>query len=273
VVEWYEISVRSACCLLGINRSVYYYRSHKRQYTALRLRLKELALSRVRYGYIRLMILLRREGWRVGKKLVYRLYTEMGLTLKSKRGRKLARRGRISRPPVADAPNQRWCMDFVTERFENGRYFRILTVMDQYTRECLALETGVSMSGTKVACSLNGVVLSRGSPESITMDNGTEFQSRAMDAWAYEHDVRLDFIRPGRPVENGLIESFNGRLRDECLNVHLFWNLEDARKKLEEWRLDYNSVRPHSSLGQLTPEEYSASVCGQEICGLETVDL
>ena len=184
------------------------------------------------------------------------------LLLKSKRGRKLARRGRISKPPAADATNQRWCMDFVTERFENGRYFRILTVMDQYTRECLILEPGVSMTGTKVAHYLTGAVLRRGSPESITMDNGTEFQSRAMDAWAYQNDVRLDFIRPGRPVENGLIESFNGRLRDECLNIHLFWTMEDAREKLEEWRLDYNSVRPHSSLGQLTPEEYAASVSG-----------
>ncbi len=271
-MEWYEVSVRHACGLLDLERSVYYYRSRRRQYTALRLRLRELALSRVRYGYIRLMVLLRREGWQVGKKLVYRLYTEMGLTLKSKRGRKLARRGRISKPPVADAPNQRWCMDFVTERFENGRYFRILTVMDQYTRECLALEPGISMTGTKVAHCLDGIVISRGSPESITMDNGTEFQSRVMDAWAYQNDVRLDFIRPGKPVENGLIESFNGRLRDECLNVHLFWSMEDARTKLEEWRLDYNTVRPHSALGQLTPEEYSASVCGGGICRLKTGD-
>jgi putative transposase len=245
-----------------LDRTTFYYRSRAPGYQALRLRFRELALSRVRYGYLRLTILLKREGWKVNHKLVYRLYTEMGLTLKSKRGRKLARRGRISKPPAADAPNQRWCMDFVTERFENGRYFRILTVMDQYTRECLLLEPGVSMSGTKVAHCLTGAVLRRGSPESITMDNGTEFQSRAMDAWAYQNDVRLDFIRPGRPVENGLIESFNGRLRDECLNIHLFWTMEDAREKLEEWRLDYNSVRPHSSLGQLTPEEYAASVCG-----------
>ena len=261
MVEWYEISVRRACVLLGLRRSVYYYRSHARRHEALRVRLLELALSRVRYGYVRLTVLLRREGWRVSKKLVYRLYTDMGLTLKSKRGRKLARRGRISRPPAADAPNQRWCMDFVTERLESGRYFRILTVMDQYTRECLLLEPGVSMSGTKVAHCLEGLALVRGSPESVTMDNGTEFQSRAMDAWAYERDVRLDFIRPGKPVDNGLIESFNGRLRDECLNVHLFWSLEDAGEKLEEWRTDYNSFRPHSALGQLTPEEYAASSC------------
>ncbi|OPL18336.1 MAG: hypothetical protein AVO35_05690 [Candidatus Aegiribacteria sp. MLS_C] len=161
-------------------------------------------------------------------------------------------------------------MDFVTERFENGRYFRILTVMD--TRECLALEPGISMTGKKVAHCLDGVVIGRGSPESITMDNGTEFQSGAMDAWAYQNDVRLDFIHPGKPIENGLIESFNGRLWDECLNVHLFWSMEDARAKLEEWRLDYNTARPHSALGQLTPEEYSSSVCGEGICRLKTGD-
>lgn len=152
-------------------------------------------------------------------------------------------------------------MDFVTERFENGRYFRILTLMDQYTRECLTLEPGISMSGTKVAHCLNDVVFIRGAPESVTMDNGTEFQSRAMDAWAYENSVRLDFIRPGKPVDNGLIESFNGRLRDECLNTHLFWSMDDAREKLELWRLDYNSHRPHSALGGLTPDEYAASRC------------
>ena len=247
---------------MGVSRSTYYRKSTAKDRTALRLRLRELAMSRVRNGLLRLTVLLQREGWQVGKKLIYRLYTEMGLTLRSKRGRKLAKRGRISRPPAADAANQRWCTDFVTERFENGRCFRVLTLMDQYTRECLALEPGISMSGVKVAHCLEGIVQIRGTPDSITMDNGTEFQSRAMDAWAYENNVRLDFIRPGKPVDNGLIESFNGRLQDECLNIHLFWSLEDAREKLEEWRLDYNSFRPHSALGQLTPDEYAASVCG-----------
>ena len=261
IIEWYEIKVSRACRLMGVSRSGFYKKSRAKDRTALRLRLRELALSRVRYGFLRLTVLLRREGWPVGKKLVYKIYTQMGLTLHSNRGRKLARRGRISKPPSAESPNQRWCMDFVTERFENGRYFRILTLMDQYTRECLTLEPGISMSGTKVAHCLNDVVFIRGAPESVTMDNGTEFQSRAMDAWAYENSVRLDFIRPGKPVDNGLIESFNGRLRDECLNTHLFWSMDDAREKLELWRLDYNSHRPHSALGGLTPDEYAASRC------------
>lgn len=227
--------------------------------TALKMRLRELAMTRVRFGYRRLTILLRREGWLVNHKLVYRLYKEMGLTVRSKYRRKIASRGREVVPVSAAAVNERWSMDFVTDRFENGRYFRILTLMDSHTRECLALEPAVSMTGRKVADCLDLVAARRGCcPSAITVDNGAEFQSRAMDAWAYENGVRLDFIRPGRPMENGMIESFNGRLRDECLNVHLFWTIEDGRGKLEAWRSDYNAVRPHSALGQLTPEEYAA---------------
>lgn len=272
MISSYQLSIKHSCELLMLSRSCYYRKSTAKDYRALKLRLYELAMSRVRYGSMRLAVLLRREGWPVGKKLVYRLYKEMGLTLRSKRGRKLSRRGRISKPPAADSINQRWCMDFVTERFENGRYFRILTVMDQYTRECLILEPGISMTGIKVAHCLNSAVQMRGSPESVTVDNGPEFQSRAMDAWAYEHDVRLDFIRPGKPIDNGLIESFNGRLRDECLNTHLFWTIEDAGTKLDDWKLDYNTVRPHSSLGYLTPKEFAANECDQQNCSLETLD-
>ncbi len=161
---------------MGLSRSGLYKKSRVKDRTAFRLRLRELALSRVRYGFLRLTVLLRREGWPVGKKLVYKIYTQMGLTLHSKRGRKLARRGRISKPPSAESPNQRWCMDFVTERFENGRYFRILTLMDQYTRECLTLEPGISMSGTKVAHCLNDVVFIRGAPESVTMQDRNDLR-------------------------------------------------------------------------------------------------
>ena len=220
------------------------------------MRLKELALARVRFGYLRLTVLLRREGWTAGKKLVYRLYREMDLSMRTKKRRRLASRSRILLP-AAEAPNERWSMDFVTSRLENGRYFRVLTLVDQYTRECLALEPAFSMTGVKVAVCLDAVAADRGLPKSIRVDNGTEFQSRAMDAWAYHHGVQLDFIRPGKPVENGLIESFNGRFRDECLNLHLFWTIEDAKEKLVAWQVDYNQDRPHGSLGQLTPNEFA----------------
>lgn len=241
---------------MGVYRSTFYYRSRKRDHSALKIRLKELAMTRIRFGYIRLTVLLRREGWGVGKKLVYRLYRELGLSMRTKKRRRLASESRIELPEAQQA-NERWSMDFMTARLENGRYFRILTVVDQYTRECLVVEPAFSMSGAKVAECLNRVVAERGRPRSIRVDNGTEFQSRAMDGWAYRNGVQMDFIRPGRPVENGLIESFNGRLRDECLNVHLFWTIGDAREKLAAWQVDYNEARPHGALGQLTPREYA----------------
>lgn len=152
----------------------------------------------------------------------------------------------------------------MTARMGNGSYFRVLTLIDQYTRECLALEPARSMTGVKVAAWLDGVAAARAKPKSIQVDNGTEFQSRAMDAWAYRQGVQLDFIRPGKPVENGLIESSNGRLRDECLNTHLFWTMEEARNILQEWLLDYNRARPHGTLGYQTPLEYAEQVRERE---------
>jgi len=241
---------------MAIERSTFYYRSHARDHSALKQRLRDLALTRIRFGYIRLTVLLRREGWHVGKKLVYRLYRELGLAMRRKRHRRIASESRM-RLPDAEVPNERWSMDFMSCRLENGRYLRILTLVDQYTRECLALDSAFSMTGVKVAESLDRVVSERGVPCSIRVDNGTEFQSRAMDGWAYQHGVQLEFIRPGKPTENGLIESFNGRLRDECLNVHLFWTMEGAGGILSAWRDDYNRVRPHGALDHLTPLEYA----------------
>ena len=222
----------------------------------MKMRLRDLAMSRVRFGYLRLTVMLKREGWEVGKKLVYRLYRELGLQMRTKKRRKLASE---QRGPVESAvrANQRWSMDFITDRLENGRYFRTLTVVDQYTRECPVLEAAHSLTAAKVVHALDAVAVKRGYPESITVDNGSEFCSRVMDAWAYRHGVKLDFIRPGKPVENGYIESFNGRLRDECLNVELFWSVEDARAKLEKWRVDYNVHRPHSSLANLPPAAFA----------------
>ncbi len=234
------------------------YRSHRDPQEALRMRLRELAASRVRFGYRRLTVLLKREGWAVNAKRIYRLYSEEGLTVRTKKRKKSASHQRVSQC-VATAPNQRWSMDFVRDRFADGRWFRVLTVVDQFTRECLLLLADRSLSGAKVASALESVVGERGVPTSITVDNGSEFASRAMDAWAYGHGIHLDFIRPGKPVENSYVESFNGRLRDECLNVEVFFTLDDARAKLERWRQDYNLARPHSALGDQVPAQFSAA--------------
>ena len=246
---------RRACGLVTLQRSTCRYVSHAPDQTALRMRLKELAAVRVRFGYRRLTILLKREGWEVGKRRVYRLYRQENLLVRSKIRRKRAARVRV---PLAGAQrvNQRWSMDFMADRLSNGKAFRILTIVDQYSRECPVLEVDGSLTGQRVVESLERLSWLRGKPEAITVDNGSEFCSRAMDDWAYRNGVMLDFIRPGKPAENGFIESFNGRLRDECLNTELFFSLADAREKLERWRRDYNECRPHSSLSGLSPMEY-----------------
>lgn len=232
------------------------YHHHRDPQDALRARLRDLAASRVRYGYRRLTVLLRREGWNVNAKRIYRLYTEEGLIVRTKRRKERAQRHRLPAGP-AMRPGQKWSMDFVAQRLADGRWIRVLTVVDQFTRECLALCADVSLSGEKVAAELDKIVGKRGAPLSITVDNGTEFASKAMDLWAYANGVHLDFIRPGKPVENGYIESFNGKLRDECLNVEIFLNLADACKKLERWLRDYNHYRPHSALADRTPAEFA----------------
>jgi len=223
------------------------------------MRLRDLAGSRVRYGYRRLTVLLRREGRQVNAKRVYRLYREEGLQVRTT---KRAKRPAHARVALAGAlrPNQRWSMDFVSDRFADGRWFRILTVVDQYTRECLCAYADRSQTGEKVVEQMKRLVAIRGVPESITTDNGSEFAGQAMEIWAYQAGVKLDFIHPGRPVQNGYIESFNGRLRDECLNGEVFFNLADAREKLERWRCDYNQTRPHSALDDRTPEEFAKTL-------------
>jgi putative transposase len=252
------MSERRASGLMAMNRSSVRYRSCKDSQEALRRRLRELAGNRVRYGYRRLAVLLQREGWPVNAKRIYRLYCEEGLSVRSQPRKKLASRIRIT-PPMASRPNERWSMDFISARLTNGRLFRILTVVDQFTRECVALEADVSMNGKKVASALNHARRERNSlPESITVDNGSEFSSKCLDAWAVENGVMLAFIRPGRPVENGFIESFNGRLRDEFLNVELLFSLTDAQNKLAGWRKDFNNARPHSALADRTPSEFAA---------------
>jgi len=204
------------------------YQSRRDPQTELRIRLRDLAGTRIRYGYRRLTVMLRREGWRVNTKRVYRLYREEALQVRTKKRVKSAAQVRI-RLPEATFANQRWSMDFVSERLADGRWFRILTIIDQYTRECLCLYADRSQTGEKVTEHLDRLIILRGAPESITSDNGSEFTGKAMDHWAHQAGVKLNFIRPGKPVENGYIESFNGRLRDECLNVEVFLDLSDAR--------------------------------------------
>jgi putative transposase len=256
VRQSYQLSERRVCGLIGITRWINRYQCRRDPQEALRMRLRELAGSRVRYGYRRLTVLLQREGRKVNAKRVYRLYREEGLRVRTAKRKKGAARVRV---PLAGATrrNQRWSMDFVSDRLADGRWFRILTVVDQYTRECLCAYADRSQTGEKVVEQMKRLVALRGAPESITTDNGSEFAGRAMEVWAYEAGVKWDFIRAGKPVENGYIESFNGRLRDECLNGEVFFGLVDARAKLEQWRRDYNEKRPHSALADRTPAEFA----------------
>lgn len=259
--EAYRISERHAARLVQLAINTLRYRSRKVFDEVLRRRLRELAGTHVRYGYRRLTVLLRREGWHVNAKRIYRLYREEDLIVRTKQRRRLARRQRPAITAVATRPNQRWSMDFVSDKLADGRSFRILTVIDQFTRECVALEADRSMTGKKVAEALDRPRQERGRlPESITVDNGSEFSGRVLEAWAMSNEVQLCFIRPGRPVENGFIESFNGRLRDECLNVEWFSSLDDAREKLAKFREHYNHQRPHSSLADLAPVAFAAQI-------------
>jgi len=256
--EAYRISERHSARLVKLANGTLRYQSRKVFDEVLRHRLRELAGTHVRYGYRRLTVLLRREGWHVNAKRIYRLYREEELIVRTKQRRKIARRQRVSLGTAAH-PDHCWSMDFVSDKLADGRSLRILTVIDQFTRECIALEVDRSMTGMKVAQALERVKEERGSlPESITVDNGSEFCSRALEAWAMSNEVQLSFIRPGRPVENGFIESFNGRLRDECLNVEWFASLDDARQKLAKFREHYNCQRPHSALADRTPADFAA---------------
>jgi putative transposase len=230
-------------------------------HTALRVRLKDLALARPRFGYRRLHTLLQREGWRINHKLVYRLYREEGLTVRVKRRRKLASEARVSRPSP-QRPDERWSMDFVADRLVDGRRLRVLTVLDVCTRECLVLHAGPGLSAHDVTRCLEEVVKQRSAPTTIQVDNGTEFTSRHFGIWCWTHGIELDFIRPGRPTENAFIESFNGRVREECLNAHWLEGIGEARRVLDHWKNDYNDVRPHTQLDDQTPSEFAACLAG-----------
>lgn len=224
---------------------------------ALRMRIKEIASIRVRYGYKRIYTLLRREGWQVNHKRIYRIYREEGLNLRHKSKRKRTSGTRIPREDVTRR-NECWAMDFVSDSLYNGKRFRALTIIDVYTRECLQIYANQRIKGDQVVHELDIITARRGYPQRIRVDNGPEFISKALDEWAYHNEVKLDFSRPGKPTDNAHIESFNGSLRDECLNTNWFLSIEDAKGKLRAWRNDYNEYRPHSSLDNLTPAEYAA---------------
>jgi putative transposase len=245
-----------ACRLAQFSRAAWYRRSTARDQTALRLRIRELAYARPRFGYNRLWVLLRREGWPINRKRVRRLYRLDGLQVRMRVRRRKHMALHRGPAPVPGGPQERWSMDFVHDQLADGRPFRVLTVVDQWSRQSPVLEPALGIRGQDVAAVLDRVIGRGPPPRSITVDHGTEFMSRALEDWAYQRGVQLDFIRPGKPVENAHIESFNGRLRDECLNVHQFLSLADARVKIEAWRVDYNQVRPHGSLGHLTPTEF-----------------
>ena len=248
--------VTRACGLLMISRSLYGYRSRRPVTAGLRERICELACEKRRYGYRRIHVLLRREGWSVNRKRTYRLYRDAGLAV---RRRKRKRIGLFERKPLPKplAVNRSWSMDFVSDGLCDGRRLRVLAIVDDFSRECLVLEVDTSITGKRVVAVLERLAELRGLPLSITVDHGPEFEGQVLDAWAYQRGVRLSFIRPGKPVENAYVESFNGRFRDECLNEHWFLTMAHARRAIENWRIEYNTERPHSSLGNLTPEEYA----------------
>ena len=219
------------------------------------MRIRDLAAARVRYGYRRLHVLLQREGWSVNHKRVYRLYRQAGLSLRLKTRQKRIRALRVPQPSPT-APNQCWSMDFIRDSLYDGRRFRILTLVDNMTRESPALEVNSSFSGQAVAEVLDRLAQTTGLPKVIRVDNGPEFVAKALDEWAHRRQVKLAFSRPGTPTDNPFIEAFNGRFRQECLDQNWFASLDDARTIIEAWRTDYNTVRPHSSLDHLTPVTY-----------------
>jgi putative transposase len=252
----YEVSERRACSALGADRTSVRYRSRRPDDATARVRLRELASIRRRFGYRRLHILLRREGIVMNHKKLRRLYREERLQMRRRGGRK---RALGTRTPMAlpQGPNQRWSLDFLSDAMTDGRRFRVLAIVDDFTRECLVLVADTSLPGLRVARELDTVIAIRGRPGTIVSDNGTELTSMAILRWSQERQIAWHYIAPGKPQQNAFIESFNGRLRDELLNETLFSSLAHAREALSFWKDDYNTIRPHSGLGNLTPSAYA----------------
>ena len=246
---------------MGVDRASYRYEPEPDRNAELRAELVKLARQKPRYGYRRLHAVLERRGERVNVKRVYRLYAEEGLAVRRRKRKRLVR-DRAAEPLLVRA-NQEWAMDFIVDGLANGRMVRILSVVDAFTRECLALEADTSLGSGRVTRVLDRLIEERGAPENIRSDNGPEFTSRRMLGWAEERKINLVHIQPGRPMQNGHVESFHGRLRDECLNANWFRTLNDVRQTLDRWREEYNSERPHSALAYRTPREFAAALaCG-----------
>lgn len=253
------LSERQSCKLTGLNRATYRYKPTAKDDGFVRERLRILAAQRPRFGAPRLTVLLRQEFGTVNHKRVEKMYREEGLQLPRKRGKKRGANNRAVALLVPSEPNERWSMDFMSDSLCDGRRFRILTIVDDFTRECVAIEVDTGITGERVIRTLGWLKETRGLPGMLVTDNGPEFTSKAMLAWSKPAGVKLHFIDPGRPVQNAFIESFNGKLRDECLNQHWFVSLEEARRIIKLWRMDYNTTRPHSSLGYMTPEAFRLS--------------
>jgi putative transposase len=256
-------SLRRACRLIGLSTATWHYqRQPDPTNTRLLERLKAHAVDRPRFGYRRLHTLVDREGLRVNHKRVYGVYRDAGLQVRRRRRKRLTRGQRVPLP-TPSRRGERWSMDFMVDTLADGRGFRTLNIVDDFTRECLAIEVDRSLPGLRVVRVLERLLVTTGLPETIVVDNGPEFSGRTLDTWVYAHGVQLRFIRPGKPIENAFVESFNGKFRDECLNEHWFASVADAQTLIEAWRVDYNTVRPHSALEGATPEQFANSLCGR----------
>jgi putative transposase len=256
LMQVHGLGVTRACGPIGISRSLYQYKTKRPGDEELRKRLVELAGQKRRYGYRRLHVLLLREDWIINRKRTYRVYHAAGLTVRRRKPKRIAGVERLEKV-AAMAPNSSWSMDFVSDGFVDGRRLRCLNIVDDFTKECLAIEVETSLPGRRVVEVLERLAESRGLPKSVTADNGPEFISKVLDEWAYRKQLQLRFIEPGKPQQNAYIESFNGKFRDECLNEHWFLSMRHARKIIDAWRQEYNGERPHSSLGYLTPNRFA----------------
>jgi putative transposase len=256
VTACHGYSERRACALRRQHRSTQRKPSVRDPRLDIRQRMHAIVQTRIRYGYRRVHIMLRREGCEVGRNLIYRLYREEGLALRSKRPRR--RKTVVHREArcLPKRPNEVWSLDFIHDQLSNGQKLRALTVVDVFSREGLAIEVGQRLRGEHVVEVLNRLVRERGAPDYLFADNGAEFTGQLVDMWAYHNGTKIDFSRPGKPTDNAFIETFNGTLRDECLNLHWFETIAEARILIEAWRKDYNESRPHMALGNQTPQEY-----------------
>ena len=256
MMQVHGLGVTRACGLIGISRSLYQYQARRPGDEELKKRLIELAGQKRRYGYRRLHVLLLREGWEINRKRTYRVYHAAGLMVRRRKRKRIVGVERLEKVLVAE-PNSSWSMDFVSDGFVDGRRLRCLNIVDDFTKECLAIEVDSSLPGRRVVDVLERLEESRGLPKAVTVDNGPEFISKALDEWAYRKQLQLRFIEPGKPQQNAYIESFNGKFRDECLNEHWFLSMRHAREIIDAWRQEYNDERPHSSLGYLTPNRFA----------------